>query len=55
MQADSIPGHVLGVGIQQKLTNHLSEYCAASVDFFPLVAETLGGRAKDSIGQALGQ
>ena len=60
-QAASIPGHALEVGIHRKLSSHLSECRAAGVDFFPLVAETLGGLAKDtitmirSIGKALGQ
>ena len=32
-----------------------SHYAVVGVDFFPLVAEILGGLAKDSIGKALGQ
>ena len=56
-----IPGHALDVGVRRKLTSHLSECRSASVDLFPLVAETLGGLAKDtismvrSIGRVLSQ
>ena len=60
-QAASIPGRALEVGVQRKLSSHLSECRGVGVDFFPLVEETLGGLAKDSItlihsiGKALGQ
>ena len=59
--AASTPSHALEVGTRWKLTSHLSDCCAAGVEFFPLVAETLGGLAKDpihiisSIGKMLGQ
>ena len=42
------PGHALDVGVRRKLTSHISECCSASVDFIPLVAENLGGLAKDT-------
>ena len=59
--AASTPGHALQVGIQRKLTSHLSACRSAGVDFIPIVAETLGGLAEDtiltirSIGEAIAQ
>ena len=55
------PGYALDVGVNRKLRSHLSDCCSVGVDFIPLVAETLGGLAKDSIriiqaiGKALGK
>ena len=61
--AASSPEHALEVGVWRKLhvASHLSECCSIGVDFIPLVAETLGGLAKDTIstvrliGKVLGQ
>ena len=55
------PGHALQVGVQRKLTSHLSACRAIGVEFLPFVAETLGGLAEDaisvlrSLGKALTQ
>ena len=48
-KAASTPGHALQVGVQRKLASHLSACRSAGVDFIPVVAETLGGLAEDSI------
>ena len=48
-EAVSTPGHALQVGVQRKLTSHLSVCRAVSVEFVPFVMESLGGLAKDSI------
>ena len=59
--AASTLGHALNVGTRRKLTSHISDCRAAGVEFFPLVAETLGGLAKNtihiisSIGKIFGQ
>ena len=51
----------LEVGVRWKLPSHLTECCSIGVDFISLVAETLGGLAKDTIstvrviGKVLGQ
>ena len=42
-EAASTPGHALEVGVQRKLSAHLSACRDAGVDFPPIVAETLGG------------
>ena len=61
VEAATHPGHALDVGVHRKLSSHLSVCRSAGVDFIPVVAETLGGLAKDtismirSIGRALGQ
>ena len=43
------PGHALQVGVQRKLASNLSACCSSGTDFVPLVAETLGGLAEDTI------
>ena len=48
-EAASTPGHALQVGVQRKLASHLSACRSAGVDFIPVVAETLGGLAEDTI------
>ena len=59
--AASTPGHALQVGVRRKLTQHLSACRSAGVDFIPVVAETLGGLAEDTIfiirflGEAIAQ
>ena len=59
--AASTPGHALQVGVQRKLTAHLSACRSAGVDFIPIMLETLGGLAEDtittirSIGKAITQ
>ena len=61
VEAATHPGHALDVGVRRKLSSHLSVCRSAGVDFIPIVAETLGGLAKDTIsmirliGRALGQ
>ena len=53
--------HALDVGVSRKLGSHLSDCRSVGMDFIPLVAETLGGLAKDTIrmtraiGKALGK
>ena len=60
-EAATSPGHALQVGIQRKLTSNLSTCRSVGVEFIPLVFETLGGLAEDSIstiyaiGVAVGQ
>ena len=60
-EAASSPGHALRVGVQRKLTVHLSACRSAGVDFIPLVVESLGRWCPDaistirSIGHAIGQ
>ena len=60
-EAASTPGHALQVGVRHKLTSHLSACRFAGVDFIPVVAETLGGLAEDTIfiirflGEAIAQ
>ena len=48
-EAASTPGHALEVGVQRKLSAHLSACRGAGVDFPPIVAETLGGLGQDTI------
>ena len=48
-EAASTPGHALQVGVRRKLTSHLSACRSAGVDFIPVVVETLGGLAEDTI------
>ena len=48
-EAASTPGHALEVGVQRKLSAHLSACRDAGVDFSPIVAETLGGLGQDTI------
>ena len=48
-EAASTPGHALQVGVQRKLSSHLANCRAAGVEFIPVVAETLGGLAEDTI------
>ena len=47
--AASTPGHALQVSVQRKPTAHLSACCSAGVEFIPIVLETLGGLAEDTI------
>ena len=47
--AASRHGHALEVGVHRKLASHLSQCSSIGVDFIPVVAETLGGLAKDTI------
>ena len=60
-EAASTPGHAPQVGVQRKLASHLSACRSAGVDFIPVVAETLGGLAEDtistirSLGEAIAQ
>ena len=60
-EAASTPGHALQVGVQRKLASQLSACRSAGVDFIPVVAETLGGLAEDtistirSLGEAIAQ
>ena len=59
--AASTPGHALQVGVQRKLTAHLLACRSTGVEFIPIVSETLGGLAEDtiatirSIGKAMAQ
>ena len=48
-EASSSPSHVLRVGVQRKLTVHLSACQSAGVDFIPLVVESLRGLCSDAI------
>ena len=48
-EASHTPGHALNVGVQHKLSSHLASCRSAGVEFVPVVAETLGGLAEDSI------
>ena len=48
-EAASTPGHALQVGVQRKLASHLSACRSVGVEFVPVVMETLGGMAEDSI------
>ena len=48
-EATFSPGHALRVGVQQKLSSHLSNCRSAGLEFIPLVFETLGGVSEDSI------
>ena len=48
-EAALTPGHALQVGIRQKLTNHMSACHSSGCDFIPVVAESLGGLADDTI------
>ena len=48
-EAASTPGHALEVGVQRKLATHLPACRSTSVDFLPIVAETLGGLGQDTI------
>ena len=51
------PGHALQVGVQRKLTSHLANCGASGVEFIPIVAETLGDLAEDTVNtvQAIGK
>lgn len=48
-QAAFTPGHALNMGVWHKLNAHLADCRAAGVDFVPIVSETLGGMAEDTI------
>ena len=48
-EASHTPGHALNVGVQRKLASHLAACRSAGVEFVPVVAETLGGLADDTI------
>ena len=48
-EASHTPGHTLNVGVQRKLSSRLASCRSAGVEFVPVVAETLGGLAEDSI------
>lgn len=48
-KAACIPGHALQVGVQRKLTSHLANCRASGVEFIPIVAETLGDLAEDTV------
>ena len=48
-EASFTPGHALQVGVGRKLAGHLSASRSTGTDFIPLVAETLGGLAEDTI------
>ncbi len=48
-QAAQTPSHALQVGVQKKLAANLSACHSSRSDFVPLVAETLGGLAEDTI------
>ena len=48
-EAARTPGHALQVGVQRKLASNLSACRSSGTDFVPLVAETLGGLAEDTI------
>ena len=48
-EASVTPGHALQLGVQRKLTSSLSACRSSGIDFVPLVAETLGGLAEDTI------
>ena len=48
-EASVSPGHALRVGVQCKLTSSLSACCSLNFDFAPLIAESLGGLAEDTI------
>ena len=49
MEASITPGHALQVSVQRKLSSSLSACRSVGMDFIPLVAETLGGLAEDTI------
>ena len=48
-EASVTPGHALQVGVQRKLTSNLPACREAGVECIPIVAETLGGLAEDTI------
>ena len=48
-EASFTPGHALQVGVNRKLASSLSTCRSAGLHFIPLVAETLGGLADDTI------
>ena len=48
-EASHTPGHALQVAIHRKLASNLSACRSTGTDFIPLVAETLGGLAEDTI------
>ena len=48
-EASVTPGHALQVGVQHKLASNLPACREAGVECIPIVAETLGGLAKDTI------
>ena len=45
------------VGVQRKLTAHLANCCAAGIEFIPIVAESLGSLAENTLFmvQAIGK
>ena len=55
------PGHALSMGVRRKLTTNLPACRSVGIDSIPLVTETLGGLAEDTIhtlrtlGKAIGQ
>ena len=49
-EASHTPGHALNVGVQRKLASHLAACRSAGVDFVPVVAETLGSLAEETVG-----
>ena len=48
-EAAFTPGHALQVGVQRKLSSHISACRSAGVDFIPIVAEALDGLVEDTI------
>ena len=48
-EAAFTPGHALQAGVQRKLASNLSACRATGTDFIPLVAETFGGLAEDTV------
>ena len=48
-EAAYTPGHAIEVGVRRKVAANLPSCRSAGVDFIPIVAETLGGLAEDTI------
>ena len=48
-EAAYTPGHALEVGVRRKVAANLPSCRSVGVDFIPIVAETLGGLAEDTI------
>ena len=48
-KAVSTLGHALQGTVKHKLSSHLSACLSVGIEFIPLVAETLGGHADDTI------
>ncbi len=48
-EAAFTPGHALQVGVQRKLASNLPSCRSAGIECIPVVAETLGGLAHDTI------